>query len=202
MVPDEPEVAGLHALILLGEARRAARFDAQGRPLRLPEQDRARWDMSKIDAARALLKETLQRAPPGPFTLEAAIAAVHCEAPRADATDWPQIALLYELLESSRPGAHVRVNRAFAVARAQGPEAGLALLDEAAAAIEALPQAYGHLVRATLLLELGRPAEAIASYDAALERARNPSEAEEIARSRTQAETMLTTRSGSSSLRK
>ncbi|HEX3598364.1 MAG TPA: sigma-70 family RNA polymerase sigma factor, partial [Polyangiaceae bacterium] len=127
--PATPEVAGLVALLLLHDARRGARLDGSGAPMPLPDQDRTRWDHGTIAAATELLERTLATGNPGPFQIEAAIAAVHCHARRADDTDWNEIAALYELLEAVRPIPAVRVNRAFATARAEGPAAGLALLE-------------------------------------------------------------------------
>jgi RNA polymerase sigma-70 factor (ECF subfamily) len=174
--PDEPEIAGLVGLLLLHEARLPARLDADGAPVPLPAQDRTRWDPALIAEATALVRAALARGKAGPFQLEAAIAAVHAEAASADATDWPQIAALYALLEQARPGVAVRVNRAFAVARADGPGAGLALLADVP------PEApYRALVAGTLLAEAGRLTEARVELERARSQARNRHEAAQIA---------------------
>jgi len=177
--PSESEAAGLLALVLLHEARRGARLDAKGEPVPLPEQDRARWDREGIALATALLERTLAQGRPGALQIEAAIAAVHCRARRADETNWAEIAALYALLESYRPAPAVRVNRAFAVARAAGPDAGLALLDEDGGS-RAAGYPYAHLVRGALLGELGRVEEARASLALAAAHARNPHERAQI----------------------
>lgn len=172
--PDEPEAAGLLALLLLHDARRDARLSASGEPVPLPEQDRSRWDVVSITAGTELLERALSAGRPGPFQIEAAISAVHCRARTADETDWTEIAWLYELLEAKRPSPAVRVNRAFAVARARGAEAGLALLEGANDA------PYAHLVRGVLLEELHRLDEARVSLERARASARNAHEAAQI----------------------
>jgi RNA polymerase sigma factor (sigma-70 family) len=128
LTPTEAEVAGLLALMLLTDARRAARSDVYGSLIPLQEQDRGRWDSTKIAEGVELLTRTLGTAPVGPYQLQAAIAAVHDEAPSADETDWPQILALYEMLEQVSPGPAVTLNRAVALAMVHGPRAGLALL--------------------------------------------------------------------------
>lgn len=173
-LPDEPEVAGLLALMLLHEARRPARLDAAKKPVPLPEQDRSRWDHAAIAEGTALLDAALRANAPGPHQIEAAISAVHGHAASADETDWVEIASLYELLEKARPSPAVSVNRAFAVARAHGAEAGLCLLDPADASSSA------QLVRGTLLAELGRDEAAALALDAAAKGATNRHEAEQI----------------------
>jgi RNA polymerase sigma-70 factor (ECF subfamily) len=177
--PSDPEVAGFLALLLLHDARRDARLDEGGTPVPLPDQDRTRWDRGGIAEAVTLLERALRMEKPGPFQIEAAISAVHCGARRSEETDWREIACLYALLESFRRTPAVRVNRAFAVARADGPLAGLALLgrDEDIATAD---YPYVHLVRGTLLGELGRADEARASLELAMARARNASERDQI----------------------
>jgi RNA polymerase sigma factor (sigma-70 family) len=128
LVPADGEVAGLLALMLLTDARRAARTDAAGLLVPLAEQDRSRWDRAQITEGVALISGTLGRGPVGPYQLQAAIAAVHDEAPTAADTDWPQILACYDLLERVSPGPVVTLNRAVAVAMVYGPLAGLALL--------------------------------------------------------------------------
>lgn len=171
--PNVSEAAGLLALLLLHDARRGARVDLRGSPIPLPEQDRSRWDREAISAATRLLAQTLAAGQPGPFQVEAAISAVHCRAASADETDWRDIASLYALLETFRPTTVVRVNRAFAVARADGPDAGLSLIQDVDAP-------YLHLVRGALLAELGRTEEARASLRLAAQHARNAHERAQI----------------------
>ncbi len=177
--PNAPEVAGLLALLLLHDARRGARLNEKGEPVPLPEQDRARWDGGAIVSATALLERVLACGKPGPFQTEAAISAVHCRARTPEDTDWREIATLYALLESFRLTPAVRVNRAFAVARADGAAAGLALLDRDRAT-DAASYPYAHLVRGTLLEELGRLDEARTSLALASKHARNAHESAQI----------------------
>jgi RNA polymerase sigma factor (sigma-70 family) len=133
LLPDDPEVTGLLALMLLSDARRAARTGPGGDLIPLAEQDRGRWDRPAIDEGVALLSDALPRHRPGPYQLQAAIAAVHDEAPAFADTDWPQIVALYTVLDRIAPDPVARLNRAVAVAMAHGPRAGLALLDTIAA---------------------------------------------------------------------
>jgi predicted RNA polymerase sigma factor len=128
LLPDEGEVAGLLALMLLTEARRAARTLPDGSLVPLDEQRRELWDRSAIDEGIGLLTRTLGKAAAGPYQMQAAIAAVHDEAPSAAETDWPQILALYDVLERISPGPIITLNRAVAVAMVHGPRAGLALL--------------------------------------------------------------------------
>ena len=128
LVPAEGEVAGLLALMLLTDARRAARTDAEGSLVPLAEQRRDLWDPAQIEEGVALVTRTLGAGPVGAYQLQAAIAAVHDEAPSADQTDWPQILALYEVLEQVSPGPVITLNRAVALAMVDGPRAGLALL--------------------------------------------------------------------------
>jgi RNA polymerase sigma-70 factor, ECF subfamily len=132
IAPPPPEATALLALMLLHDSRRHARFDAAGDLVVLDEQDRARWDRAQINEALPLVEEALGGGA-GPFALQAAIAALHCQAPRAEDTDWPQIVLLYDRLERTHPSPIVSLNRAVAVAMVEGPRAGLALLDALAA---------------------------------------------------------------------
>ena len=176
LLPDTPELRGLLALLLLHEARLSARLDDDGHPVPLPAQDRARWDRRQIDRATAMVRGALSSGRPGPYQIEAAIAAVHCAAETADATDWCEIAKLYELLEAYRPTPVVRTNRAFAVGQAAGPEAGLALLAPCmgSPALDRTP--FALLVRGALLERSGRLGEARRDYEAARDRARNDAE--------------------------
>jgi RNA polymerase sigma-70 factor, ECF subfamily len=168
-MPDEPEVHGLHALLLLQDARRDARSGPDGQLVLLEDQDRALWDGDEIAQGRAALDRALALRVPGPYQLQAAIAALHSD----DETDWPQIALLYSRLLEFTPSPVVELNRAVAVAMAHGPEAGLALADS----ITGLDGYYLlHAARADLLRRLDRNAAAAEAYDRALELA--PSELE------------------------
>lgn len=174
-LPKDPEILGLLSLMMFHEARRLGRTSADGEPLPLPDQDRTRWDQAAIRAAMELLERALTSGRAGPFQVEAAISAVHCRAPNAEATDWREIAALYALLEDFRPTPAVRVNRAYAVARADGPSAGLALLERSEPIdVERFP--YVHLVRGALLGELGRTDDARAALTLAAQHARNAAE--------------------------
>jgi RNA polymerase sigma-70 factor (ECF subfamily) len=156
-MPDEPEIHGLHALVLLQDARRDARSTPDGRLVLLEEQDRGLWDEDEIAQGRAALERALALRLPGPYQLQAAIAALHSD----DETDWPQIALLYSRLLEFTPSPVVELNRAVAVAMAHGPEAGLALADT----IAGLDDYYLlHATRADLLRRLDRLADAAEAY--------------------------------------
>jgi RNA polymerase sigma-70 factor (ECF subfamily) len=161
--------------MLLHEARRPARMDSSGLPLPLPDQDRSRWDIEAIAEATAILDAALRAGAPGPFQIEAAISATHCRARTAADTDWNEIAELYALHERARPSPSVRINRAFAVGRAHGACAGLALLDESVASYP-----YADLVRGALLEELGEDNAAIAALERAAAAARNAHERRQI----------------------
>jgi RNA polymerase sigma-70 factor, ECF subfamily len=168
LMPDEPETTGLLALMLLQDARSAARIDAQGDLVSLEDQDRTRWDRAKIAEGIAMLEAALRRQRAGPYQLQAAIAACHADAARAGDTDWAQIALLYGELGKLARSPVIELNRAVAVAMAEGPEAGLALVDELAADDELSGYYLLPATRADLLRRLDRKAEAAASYRAAL----------------------------------
>ncbi len=175
LLPDEPEPAGLLALMLLHHARRAARTGPGGELVLLEDQDRARWDRGAIGQALPLVDRALiARRPAGPYALQAAIAAVHAQAPSAAATDWRQIELLYGELERVLPSPVVALNRAVAVAMADGPDAGLTAIDALAAALDEYHLL--HAARADLLRRTGRTAEAAAAYARALELATNAAE--------------------------
>jgi RNA polymerase sigma factor (sigma-70 family) len=174
MLPDEPEAAGLLALLRLHRARWAARFDAAGRLVLLRDQDRRLWDRRTIEEAASLLVETLRRGRPGPYQVQAAIAACHAEAPSWAATDWRQILLLYDALLRMAPTAVVRLNRAIALRHVSGPEAALAEVEPLAAALGGYH--LFHATRAELLRDLGRSAEARSADARALELTRNPAE--------------------------
>jgi RNA polymerase sigma-70 factor (ECF subfamily) len=168
LMPDEPEATGLLALMLLHDARRAGRLDADGELVTLEDQDRSRWDDAAITEGLALLGDARRRGGAGPYQLQAAVAACHAEARLAADTDWAQIAALYDDLYQLTPTPVVALNRAVAVAMADGPAAGLALVDELAAS--GYLSAYYLLpaTRADLLRRLGRREEAAASYTDAL----------------------------------
>jgi RNA polymerase sigma-70 factor, ECF subfamily len=168
LMPAEPEAAGLLALMLLQDARRAARLDDDGDLVSLEDQDRSRWDQSQIKAGRVLLDEALARQNVGPYQLQAAIAARHAEAARAADTDWAQIAVLYEQLSALVPSPVVALNRAVAVAMADSPAAGLALVDQLAGGGSLAGYHLLPATRADLLRRMGRRAEAAASYRQAL----------------------------------
>lgn len=176
--PGEPEAAGLLALLLLHDARRDARIDEHGRPVPLPDQNRTRWDRKAIALATALLERALGTGAPGPFQTEAAIAAVHSRAPTADATEWAEIASLYALLEGFRATPAVRVNRAFALAKARGPAEGLDLLTHTD--IDSRSYPYFHLVRGALLAAAGDTEAAVCSLNEAARFARNEHERRHI----------------------
>jgi RNA polymerase sigma-70 factor (ECF subfamily) len=172
LMPDEPEALGLLALMLLIEARRAARTTTAGDLVPLADQDRDRWDRSLIIEGQTLVRRCLRRNQPGPYQLQAAIQAVHSDAPTASATDWRQIVLLYDQLLALAPGPVVALNRAVAVAEVAGPAAALALVDNLG-----LDGYYlFHAVRADLLRRLDRTAEAAQAYEAAIARTENAAE--------------------------
>jgi RNA polymerase sigma-70 factor, ECF subfamily len=168
-LPDEPEVLGLLALLLLTDARRAARVDAAGDVVVLEDQDRARWDAALIREGEDLLERALRMGRPGAYQLHAAIAACHSGAARADDTDWRQIALLYGELVRYEPSPVVEANRAVAVAMSEGPDAGLVILDALAhdPRMDRWPRL--HVARAELLRRLARTDDAAAAYRRALE---------------------------------
>jgi RNA polymerase sigma-70 factor, ECF subfamily len=170
-----PEVVGLVALMVLHDSRRNARSDENGNLIVLEEQDRSRWNRQQIDEALPLVEEAL-RGGPGPFAVEAAIAALHCEAARAEDTDWAQILRLYDLLERLRPSPIVSLNRAVAVAMVEGPRAALGLIDQLAASGELDGYHLLHAARADLLRRLGLLTDAAASYKRALALVSNESE--------------------------
>jgi RNA polymerase sigma-70 factor (ECF subfamily) len=177
VMPDEPEVSGLLALMLLQDSRRAARVTADDRgPASLEEQDRSKWDRAEIAEGSELVERTLRIGRVGPYQLQAAIAAVHAEAPTAEATDWPQIAALYKLLGVGDPSPVVELNRAAAVAMAEGPLRGLELMDRPEVAGPLEEYRWFHAARADLLRRLGRRAEASVAYARALELAENGDE--------------------------
>jgi len=176
MAPDPPaEATALLALTLLHDSRREARLDDAGDLVLLEDQDRGRWNQALIAEALPLVEEGLREGP-GPFALQAAIAALHCQAARAEDTDWPQIVRLYELLERVQPSPIVSLNRAAAVAMVEGPRAGLALIDALAKAGELERYHLLHAARADLLRRLGSWQPAADSYERALALVTNDAE--------------------------
>jgi RNA polymerase sigma factor (sigma-70 family) len=170
LLPDEPEVGGLLAQMLLTDARRDARTDPDGRLVPLGEQDRARWDRAAIAEGIALVTESLSRRRPGPYQLQAAISAVHAEAGTYEDTDWPQILALYGVLDRLADDPMVTLNRAVALAQVDGPDAALSLVEEAAADPRVAGHHRVHSVRAHLLQAAGRLDEAAEQYRTAARR--------------------------------
>jgi RNA polymerase sigma-70 factor (ECF subfamily) len=180
LMPEEPEVMGLLALMLLIDARRAARTTPSGDLVPLAEQDRALWDPDLIAEGQAIVRRCLRRNEPGPYQIQAAINAVHSDALEASATDWPQILRLYDQLLRVSPGPIVALNRAVAVAEVHGAEAALALVDGLA-----LEGYYlFHAIRADLLRRAGRNADAARAYAAGIERTENARERKFLERRR------------------
>jgi RNA polymerase sigma-70 factor (ECF subfamily) len=179
LMPDEDDAAGLLALMLLHHSRRDARMDEHGRLVLLEDQDRSAWRRDEIAEGTALARRAGTR---GPYGLQAAIASEHALAPSAAAVNWPAIASLYERLATLSPSPVVELNRAVAVAMAEGPERGLELVEELADAAELRRYHLFHSARADLLRRLGRDDEAVAAYRRARELAANPVEQDFLAR--------------------
>jgi RNA polymerase sigma-70 factor (ECF subfamily) len=171
MLEGEPETLGLLALMELTHARRAGRVGAGGELVLLAEQDRSRWDRAQIERGLDLARRASARGPTGPYTVQAAIAAVHARAEHSDDTDWARIARLYAWLARFDPSPVVELNRAVAIAEAEGPERGLDLIDSIAGLEGYQPR---HVARAGLLVRAGRPAEAADAYVVALGLTENP----------------------------
>jgi RNA polymerase sigma-70 factor (ECF subfamily) len=165
----EPEVLGLVALMLLQESRRVARTSPNGDLILLEDQDRSLWDREQIAQGKELVEKALASRRFGPYTLQAAIAAVHADAATAAATDWPQIVALYDLLSQAAPSPVVELNRAVAVAMRDGPAVGVALIDTILAEGDLADYYLAHAARADLCRRLGRSLEARTSYERALE---------------------------------
>ena len=180
LMPDEPEVMGLLALMLLVESRRGARATPHGDLVLLADQDRDRWDRDLIAEGQAIVRRCLRRNQPGPYQLQAAINAVHSDAPTAAATDWLQILALYDQLMALSPSPVVALNRAVAVAEVEGPDAALRLVD----ALDLGGYHLFHAIRADLLRRLGRPSEAAQAYEAAIACTDNAAERAFLERSR------------------
>jgi RNA polymerase sigma-70 factor (ECF subfamily) len=181
LMPDEPEVQGMLALMLLLESRRAARASADGALVLLADQDRARWDGRLIAEGQRIVRQCLTRNEPGPYQIQAAINAVHSDARSATETDWRQVLALYDQHMAIAPSPVVALNRAVAVAEVDGPGAALALVD----GLDDLGGYYlFHAIRADLLRRLGRAAEAAVAYDAAIALVGNAAEREFLRRRR------------------
>ena len=176
LMPDEGEALGLLALLLLHDARRESRVGPAGELVLLEDQDRDRWDRAEIGEGVRVLDRAMRRGPPGPYRLQAGIAALHAVAPAAAATDWRRIAALYDRLMAVAGSPVVALNRAVAVAMVNGPDAGLALMDTLAASGELDGYHLLHAGRADLLRRLGRTGEAVAAYRRALKLTANPVE--------------------------
>lgn len=182
LLPDHAEVSGLLALMLLTDSRRLARTDEAGDFVSLEAQNRARWDRAKIAEGAGLVERALTAGPPGPYALQAAISALHAQAPDFAATDWRQIVALYGELARLDPNPIVRVNQAVALSYADGPETGLALLDAVAAAQDLSRYQPFHASRADLLSRLARHDEAADSYRAAIALSRAPEQVDFLTR--------------------
>jgi RNA polymerase sigma-70 factor (ECF subfamily) len=172
LMPDEAEVVGLLALMLLNHSRRRARTRPDGWLVLLPDQDRSLWDRALIEEGQSIVRTCLRRNMAGPYQIQAAISAVHSDAPTAAGTDWPQILALYDQLMAHSPTPVVALNRAVAVAEVRGPGAGLAAVDR----LDLGAYHLFHATRADLLVRLGRPVEATEAYKAALALTTNPAE--------------------------
>jgi RNA polymerase sigma-70 factor, ECF subfamily len=173
---DEPEAQGLLALMLLHEARRAARLDAAGDLVLLEDQDRSLWDRGQIAEANAIIARAMARRRAGSYLLQAMIASTHVEAPSFERTDWPRIVLLYDALDRIEPSPIVALNKAAALAMCDGAEAGLAAVDAVIATGNLDDYAYAHAARADLLQRLGRASAARASFERALALTHQPAE--------------------------
>jgi RNA polymerase sigma-70 factor (ECF subfamily) len=185
LMPEELEVAGLLALMLLTHSRRAERQTHGGELRLLRDQDRSRWDHAMIDEGRATVERALAHRRPGRYQVEAAIAAVHCEAASVETTDWEEISALYATLRELAPSPIAALNHAVAIAEAGSPQAGLALADDVSEALDGYHLL--HTTRAELLVRLGRPGEALSAYDRALELVTNDAERAHLMRRRSEA---------------
>jgi RNA polymerase sigma-70 factor (ECF subfamily) len=178
LFPSEPEIMGLVALMLLQHARAAARFDADGCIILLEDQDRMRWDKAMIAEGLALIDKAMRHRRPGPYQVQAAIAALHARAARFEDTDWAEIDQLYATLERMTPSPVVTLNRAVAVSKVKGPEAALEMIEPLASALSGYFYFFG--VKGAMLLELGRNEEARVAFDRAIALANNAAEAAHI----------------------
>jgi RNA polymerase sigma-70 factor (ECF subfamily) len=182
LMPDEPEVLGLLALLLLTESRRAARTSADGSLVLLGDQDRALWDRDLVAEGQELVRRCLRRNHPGPYQLQAAISAVHSDAATGPDTDWGQILVLYDQLLAVSPTPVVALNRSVAVSEVHGPALALEVVDALGDQLDGYH--LFHVTRAELLRRLGREAEALAAFDAALTHTRNVTERAHLDRRR------------------
>jgi RNA polymerase sigma-70 factor, ECF subfamily len=182
LMPDEPEVLGLLGLMLLQDSRRDARVDAAGLAVLLEDQDRSRWDAGEIEEGKRLIEQMLRRDRPGPYQIQAAIALLHASASRPEETDWPRIAVLYAQLARLTGSPVVELNRAVAVAMAEGPERGLEIVERILASGALDRYHHLHAARAGLLRRLGRFADAANAYRRALELTGNRTEREFLER--------------------
>ncbi len=178
LFPAEPEIMGLMALMLLQQSRARARFDADGNVVLLEDQDRSLWSRPRIAEGLALIDKAMRHAQPGPYQVQAAIAALHARAAQAQDTDWAQIDLLYANLERLQPSPVVTLNRAVAVSKVKGPEAALEMIDPLDERLDGY--FYFHGVKGALLKQLGRPDEARAAFGRAIALANTPAEAAHI----------------------
>lgn len=191
LLPHDPEALGLQALLLLQDSRRKARTDDGGELVTLEEQDRALWDQAKIDRGLTLLDRAMQWRKAGPYQVQAAIAALHATAPSPETTDWRQIGLLYERLGEMRPSPVVELNRAVALAMAEGPDSGLERIDHLARDGRLDGYHLYYAARADLLRRAGRNREAVAEYGSAIERTANEAERRYLERRRREAASLL-----------
>ncbi|WP_119679417.1 RNA polymerase sigma factor [Indioceanicola profundi] len=178
LFPAEPEIMGLAALMLIQHSRAPARFDTDGNIILLEDQDRSRWNPKPIAEALALIDKAMRHRTPGPYQIQAAIAALHARAARAEDTDWAQIDLLYGALERMQPSPVVTLNRAVAVAKARGPQAALDMVEPLASKLSGYFNFFG--VRGALLLQLGRAGGAREAFDRAIALANTAAEAAHI----------------------
>lgn len=178
LFPAEAEIMGLTALMLLQHARAQARFDADGAIILMEDQDRTHWNGRMIAEGLALIDKAIRHRQPGPYQIQAAIAALHARSPRAEDTDWPQIAGLYQALEHHMPSPVVTLNRAVAVSKTEGPAAALELIEPLSHRLDAYFHFHG--VRGAMLLKLERKVEAREAFDRAIALARTPAEAAHI----------------------
>lgn len=178
LFPAEPEIMGLAALLLLQHARIAARFDAQGAIILLEDQDRSLWNRSMIAEGLALIDKAMRHRQPGPYLVQAAIAALHARAAKPEDTDWTEIELLYAMLERLEPSPVVTLNRAVAVAKVRGPEAALAMVEPLEERLSGYFYFFG--MKGYLLMQLGRPDDARTAFDRAIALANTPAEAAHI----------------------
>jgi len=176
LMPDEPEALGLLALMLLHESRRGARTSDDGALVLLEDQDRSRWDQTLIAEGQSILERALRQRRAGPYQVQAAISAVHADAPRAADTDWAQIVALYDALLDWHASPVLTLNRAVAIAMSRGPAAGLAEIEPLVTSDELQTYAPLHIAHADFLRRLGRTADAASAYQAALELTENATE--------------------------